>query len=74
VFHSKTTKDAQTSNGAHEQKIETTTEKFTWGFQTVPTLYSVIQKVEIFTYFQFLMFFVFVSFISINAACVSPFG
>jgi len=28
-------------------KIETTTEKFTWGFQTVPTLYSVYQKVTL---------------------------
>lgn len=27
-------------------KVETTTEKFTWGFQTIPTLYSVYQKVE----------------------------
>lgn len=55
VFHSNP-KDAQSSNGGHTQKIETTTEKFTWGYQTIPTLYSVYQKVEIFP--PFLMFIV----------------
>ena len=32
-------------NKDHNHKVETTTEKFVWGFQTIPTLYSIYQKV-----------------------------
>jgi hypothetical protein len=45
TFHSSGKKDERTSNGV-EKKVETTTEKFAWGYQSVPTLYSVYQKVE----------------------------
>lgn len=38
-------KDDRISNGvSHSKKVETTT-AFAWGYQTVPTLYSKIQKV-----------------------------
>lgn len=45
TLHSSSKKDEQNSNGV-EKKVETTTEKFAWGYQSVPTLYSVYQKVE----------------------------
>lgn len=32
-------------NHNKNHKVETTTEKFVWGFQTIPTLYSIYQKV-----------------------------
>lgn len=51
AFHTKTKqnyKHDRNSNGANlrANQIETTTEKLTWAFQAVPTLYSVYQKVE----------------------------
>lgn len=47
-YHSKKTHNSD-SNGANlrANRIETTTEKLTWAFQAVPTLYSVYQKVEL---------------------------
>lgn len=43
AVHSKV-QDSNSNGLVHN--IETTTEKFTWGYQTVPTLYSVYQKVD----------------------------
>jgi hypothetical protein len=39
-------RNSQSSNGATAKQIETTTEKLTWAFQAVPTLYSLNQKVD----------------------------
>lgn len=43
-------RNSQSSNGANlhatAKQIETTTEKLTWAFQAVPTLYSLYQKVD----------------------------
>lgn len=51
AFRSKTSaQNSHNSNGANNlraaKQIETTTEKLTWAFQAVPTLYSVYQKVH----------------------------
>lgn len=46
AFHSNG-KDRNSNGGnLNENRIETTTEKFNWGYQSVPTLYSVYQKVD----------------------------
>lgn len=46
--------EIKTNGNLNGNKVETTTEKFVWGFQTIPTLYSIYQKVFRINSYQFI--------------------
>jgi hypothetical protein len=67
AYHAKTNQNHNNrerhSNGAslHTNEIDSPSEKLTWAFQAVPTLYSVYQKVEFPPIYSFIYYYYFCS-------------